>query len=159
MMVVGDENQELKNKLANIENHIQQQRAEAQRQEGWRTYNNNLDKAIKSTLAGRELDPEAEEVIRKAVTALATVNNSADPIEEVRTVLRPYMKVLSPAPKQAKPNAAPVQNMAAHKAVSMKGSAGNRQAGEKVGSAMPGKMSLNEARKMLFGSAKTEWDR
>jgi len=160
MMVVGDENQELKNKLSMIEQQLMQQRAAEQHAESWRVYNGNLDKAIKSTLAGRALDPETEEVVRKAVTAMATVNNSADPIEEVRTILKPYLKVLRPAAtapqKQTTQN---LPNAQAHRAVALKGTTGSQKAGQKAGNAKPAKPSLDQAREMLFGSAKNEWDR
>jgi chromosome segregation ATPase len=159
MMVVGDENQELKNKLSMIEQQIQQQRAAEAHAEGWRVYNSNLDRALKSTLAGRALDPETEEVVRKAVTAMATVNNSADPIEEVRTILKPYLKVLKPAAGTAPKAPQQAANAQAHRAVALKGTTGSQKAGQKAGSAKPSRPTLDQAREMLFGSAKTEWDR
>lgn len=159
MLVVGDENQTLKQELHNIKTQLQMRQEQEKQAEGWRIYNSNLDKAIQSTLAGRQLDPETEEVVRKAVTAMATINNSADPIEEVRTILKPYLKALKPATGQAPQKAKVPQNIEAHRAVALKGTTGNRKAGEKAGSAKPGKLSLDQAREALFGSAKTIWDR
>lgn len=157
MLVVGDENQTLKQELQNIKTQLQMRQEQEKQAEGWRIYNSNLDKAIKSTLAGRQLDPETEEVVRKAVTAMATINNSADPIEEVRTVLKPYLKTLKPSTAQAPTQQRTPANLDAHRAVALKGTTGNRKVGEKAGSAKPGKISLEKAAEMLWGPR--DWGR
>ena len=151
MLVVGDENQTLKQELQNIKTQLQMRQEQEKQAEGWRIYNSNLDKAIKSTLAGRQLDPETEEVVRKAVTAMATINNSADPIEEVRTVLKPYLRTLKPSTTQAASQQRVPANLDAHRAVALKGTAGNRKAGDKAGSAKPGKLTEAQAAEMLWG--------
>jgi hypothetical protein len=153
MMVVGDENQALKEKLAWIEQNLTARQEQEKQAEGWRVYNANLDKALKSTLAGRTLDPETEEAVRKSVTAMATLNNSADPIEEVRTVLRPFVKLLKPAGAPA-PQAAPT-NTQAHRAVALKGTTGNRKPGDKAGSSKPGRLTVEQASEALWG--KSDW--
>lgn len=156
MMVVGDENQTLKQELQNIKTQLQMRQEQEKQAEGWKVYNANLDKALKSTLAGRQLDSETEEAVRKAVTAMATLSNQADPIEEVRTVLRPFLKVLKPAsstPTQAKVPA----NLDAHRAVALKGKAGTGKAGDKAGSSKPGKLTVEQASEMLWGQK--EWGR
>lgn len=149
MLVVGDENQTLKEELQNIKQQLQVRQEQEKQAEGWRIYNSNLDKAIKSTLAGRQLDPDTEATVRKAVTAMATINNSADPIEEVREILKPYLKTVKPA--AAATQAKTPTNVDAHRAVALKGTTGNRKPGDKAGSAKPGKLSVEKAAEMLWG--------
>lgn len=159
MLLVSEKNIELENKLAQIEAHVQQQKQLEENQRAWAEYNANMERSFETILAGRKLPPEIRADLEKAVTGLATLNGSRDPIEEVRQVLRPYMKTLkaaAPAPA-AQPKVA--ENPAAHRAVALKGPAGTKKAGEKAGSAKPGKISLDQASAALWGSAKTAWDR
>lgn len=158
MLLVGEKNIELESKLTQLEAHIKQQQWQEENQRNWATYNANMERGFETILAGRVLPPDVRADLEKAVTGLATLNNSKDPIEEIRQVLRPYMKTLKAAPTPAPAQKAPV-NATAHRAVALKGPAGSKQPGEKAGSAKPGKITLAQANEALWGSAKTLWDR
>lgn len=124
-----EEMRAMRAQIEKYESQNQQLQAQAQ----WNSYHQKLDRALEGALKTYEVEADDLNDLRELALAKAVKDDLADPSVAVAAVVKPFLKLL---PKKTPKAAAPKKEVApevkqAQAAMSLKGSAGLRKAGDK----------------------------
>lgn len=140
-------------KLARLEQALQQREYQAQ----WQEYHQKVDNSLRSTLKGYAIEDADLETFRRQVVAFAVQNDLADPSVAVQQVVTPFLKFMKPTAKAA-PKPARVlseDEKAAHRAVATRAPAGTKKKGQKASGGSHGRKTVKSALDEMYGEA--EW--